>query len=207
MLDPALLAAWLLACLVLIVTPGPDMAFVLAQTVAGGARRGWAACCGIFAGAACHIVAAAFGVAALVTASPALFDALRIAGALYLLWLGAKALRGAIAPGATGAAPALAADLGAAFRQGLVTNLLNPKVLLFFLAILPQFVDPARSAPWLQMLLLGPLLPLLAVPFYWLLIQGAGRLAERLRGRAGRWLDAVAGTLFVALGLRLLLAR
>ena len=204
--DPDLLAGYLLACLVLIVTPGPDMAFVLAQTLSGGTRRGWAATLGVFSGASVHILGAAAGVAALVAAHPALFTALRVAGALYLLWIGAQAIRTALrGGGGMTAEPAAPGGLAAAWRQGFLTNLLNPKVGLFFLAFVPLFVDPARSPAWLQMLILGPLLPLMSVPFFAVLIAGASRIAARLRAsRAGRWLDGAAGTLFVGLGIRLL---
>uniref|UniRef100_UPI001F01B894 LysE family translocator n=1 Tax=Falsiroseomonas oryziterrae TaxID=2911368 RepID=UPI001F01B894 len=99
-LDPQLFLAFLVAAWVLILTPGPDMLFALGQTLAGGARRGWAATFGIMTGAAIHIALAASGVAALIAASPALFDALRIAGALYLLWLAQGALRAAWRGGA-----------------------------------------------------------------------------------------------------------
>ncbi|HEY4254283.1 MAG TPA: LysE family translocator [Roseomonas sp.] len=205
--DPALLAGYLGACVLLILTPGPDMAFVLGQALAGGARRGWAATLGIMAGALCHVTAAALGVAALVATHPALFTTLRLAGAAYLLWLGVQAIRSALAGGG-GLVPkpgSAGGGLGPAFRQGMLTNLLNPKVGLFFLAFVPQFVDPGRAAPGLQMLILGPLLPLLSLPFFAVLIAGAGRVAARLRtGRAARWLDGIAGTLFCGLGLRLL---
>jgi RhtB (resistance to homoserine/threonine) family protein len=205
--DPSLLAGYLLACLVLVVTPGPDMAFVLGQTLSGGARRGWAATAGVYAGVGVHIALAALGVAALVATNPALFTVLRVAGALYLLWLGAQAIRAALrsrGPETTAAASAI--SLSAAFRQGFLTNLLNPKVGLFFLAFVPLFVDPARSPAWVQMLILGPLLPAIALPFYALLIAAAARIAGRLRASsAGRWLDGVAGTLFVGLGVRMLL--
>jgi threonine/homoserine/homoserine lactone efflux protein len=205
--DPSLLAGYLLACLILVVTPGPDMAFVLGQTLAGGARRGWAATAGVYAGVGIHILLAALGVAALVAANPALFTALRIAGALYLLWLGLQGIRAALrSPDPQADAPPPAISLSAAFRQGFVTNLLNPKVGLFFLAFVPLFVDPGRSPAWVQMLILGPLLPAMALPFYALLIPAAARVAGRLRAsRAGRWLDVVAGTLFVGLGVRMLL--
>jgi threonine/homoserine/homoserine lactone efflux protein len=203
--DPNLLAGYLLACLILVVTPGPDMAFVLGQTLAGGARRGWAATAGVYAGVLVHIGLAAAGVAALVAAHPALFAALRLAGAAYLVHLGIQGLRAAFRPAGAAPAAAVARGLGAAFRQGFVTNLLNPKVGLFFLAFVPLFVDPARSPPWLQMLVLGPMLPLMAVPFYAVLIATAARLAGRVRGgAAGRWLDGAAGALFLGLGLRLL---
>jgi threonine/homoserine/homoserine lactone efflux protein len=199
-LDPHLFLAFLVAAWVLILTPGPDMLFVIGQTLAGGAGRGWAAMLGIVTGAMVHVALAASGVAALIAASPALFEALRIAGALYLLWLAQGALRAAWQGGARlqPAAPARAA-----YRDGLVTNLTNPKVILFFLAFLPQFVDPGRGPAWLQMAILGPLVPLMAVPIYGLLIAGADRAAARL-SRFARWLDGVAGLLFLGLGLRLL---
>ena len=199
-LDPHLFVAFLIAAWVLILTPGPDMLFVIGQTLAGGTRRGWAALLGIVTGAMVHIALAASGAAAVIAASPALFDALRLAGAGYLLWLGAAALRAAWRGGGTlrPAAPARRA-----FRDGFLTNLTNPKVILFFLAFLPQFVDPGRAPVWVQMALLGPLVPLMSLPPYGLLIAGAGRAAERLAAHA-RWLDALAGTLFLGLGLRLL---
>lgn len=201
-LDPQLFMAFLLAAWVLILTPGPDMLFVVGQTLAGSARRGWAAMFGIVTGAMVHIALAASGVAALLAASPALFDALRLAGALYLLWLARGALRSAWRGGGQ-LQPA--APTRAAYRDGLVTNLTNPKVILFFLAFLPQFVNPALGPAWLQMAILGPLVPLMALPVYGLLIAGADRAAARLSSMQ-RWLDGLAGLLFLALGLRLLLA-
>lgn len=210
--DPHLLLAYLAACAVLILTPGPDMLFVIAQTLRGGSARGWAAALGIFVGTFGHVALAALGLAAVLAASPGLFAAVRVAGAAYLIWLGVSALRSALRPdgGGGGAAPPPASagarpGLGAAFRQGMVTNLLNPKVALFFLAFLPQFVAPDRAPAWLQMLLLGPLLPIFALPFFGALIAAAGRAAAAL-ARVRRWLDAAAGAVFVSLGLRVLLA-
>lgn len=216
-LDPALLAAYLLACLVLVLTPGPDMMFVLGQTLSGGPQRGWAAVLGIVCGAFCHIAAAALGVAAILAAEPMLFSLLRLTGAAYLVWLGFGALRAAwrgeagIAPAAQAPCPreTRLAGQGRIVLQGMLTNLLNPKVALFFLAFLPQFVAPGLAPAWLQMLLLGPLLPLLAVPLFAVLIAGAGRAVGRLNrsARATRWLNGLAGTIFLGLGLRLLLDR
>ncbi len=205
-LDPALLLTYLAACVVLILTPCPDLMFVLGQTLAGGARRGWAAVLGICCGALGHVLLAALGVAALVAAEPALFTALRLAGAGYLVWLGIGALRDACRDGAT---PRPAAPARHVVLQGMLTNLLNPKVALFFLAFLPQFVAPDRAPPAVQMLLLGAMLPLLALPVFALVIAGAGRAAERLgrSTRAGRWLNGIAGVIFLGIGARLLLDR
>lgn len=199
-IDPQLFAAFLLAAWVLILTPGPDMLFVIGQSLAGGARRGWAALLGIVTGALAHVALAASGTAALIAASPMLFEALRLAGGAYLVWLGLGALRAAWRGGG---ALRPAAPVSHAFREGFLTNLTNPKVILFFLAFLPQFVDPARGPAWLQMALLGALVPLMGMPAYGLLIAGAGRAAARL-SRHARWLEAVAGGLFLGLGLRLL---
>lgn len=199
--DPHLFGAFLIAAWVLILTPGPDMLFVVGQSLAGGVRRGWAATGGIFVGAMVHIGLAASGVAALIAASPALFDAMRIAGAMYLAWLGVTALRAAWR-GDTHFRPA--APARQAFRDGLVTNLTNPKVILFFMAFLPQFVDPGRSPVWAQMLLLGPLVPLMALPVFGVLITGAARAASRM-ARYARWADAAAGAIFIGLGARLLI--
>jgi len=206
-LDPHLFIAYLAAAWVLILTPGPDMMFVLGQALAGGARRGWAATAGIMTGAACHCLAAACGVAALLAASPTAFTALRIAGAVYLLWLGFQALRSAWRGDGVALAPG--APARQAWLQGALTNLLNPKVALFFLAFLPQFVDPARGPAWLQMLILGPLLPIMSLPVFALLIAGAHRAARRLSGagNAARWLQGAAGAIFVALAVPVLRAR
>ncbi|WP_426958807.1 LysE family translocator [Muricoccus radiodurans] len=205
-LDPGLLAAYILACVVLLVTPGPDMMFVLGQTLAGGARRGWAATIGLWCGVMVHILGATLGVAAIIAAEPALFTALRLVGGLYLVWLGIGAIRAALRGD-----PALrpAAPVSRVVLQGALTNVTNPKVALFFLAFLPQFVDPDRAPAWVQMLLLGPVLPLLSAPFFAVLIAGAAGASRSLArsARAARWLHGVSGAIFLGLGLRLLLAR
>jgi threonine/homoserine/homoserine lactone efflux protein len=205
--DPALLLACLLASIVVALSPGPDMMFVLGQTLAGGRRRGWAAAMGIYCGALTHLAAAVLGVAALLAAAPALFTALQLAGGTYLIWLGARSLRAAWVGAALvlpGAVPARRVLL-----QGALTNLTNPKVALFFLAFLPQFVDPGRAPEWAQMLILGPILPLVSVPIFAALIAGAAGAASRLShsARAARWLHGVAGAIFLGLGARLLAGR
>ncbi|MCR0984407.1 LysE family translocator [Roseomonas populi] len=206
--DPALLLACTLAGIVVVLSPGPDMMFVLGQTLAGGRRQGWAATIGIWFGAMVHILLAALGVAALLAAEPALFTALRLAGGAYLLWLGVQSIRAALA-GAPVAQPASAARRVVA--QGMLTNLTNPKVALFFLAFLPQFVDPSpgRASEWAQMLILGPILPILSVPVFAAVIAGASGAAARLSrsARAARWLHGTAGVIFLGLGARLMAGR
>lgn len=138
--DSLTLLAFLPAALALNLTPGADMMFVLAQGLKGGPRAGMAANLGIAAGCAVHVGIAALGLAALLKAWPVAFEVVRWAGVAYLLWLAMRAFRaGPPDPGRVSAAP-----LGGIFREALVVNLLNPKVALFILAFLPQFVDTAR---------------------------------------------------------------
>lgn len=207
--DPALLLACILASLAVAIAPGPDMMFVLGQTLAGGARRGWAAAMGIYCGAAVHVLLAALGVAALLAAEPALFTALRLAGGAYLIWLGLQSLRAAWAGAAVGAPSRVA--VRRVLLQGALTNLTNPKVALFFLAFLPQFVatDPGRAPAWAQMLILGLVLPLVSVPVFAVLIAGAAKATGVLArsAEASRWLQGVAGTIFLGLGARLVVSR
>ena len=140
------LALFALTCFVLNVTPGVDMAFTLVSTLRGGVKAGFTAAAGICAGCTVHTAAAAFGLAALLAASSAAFSAIKWAGAAYLLWLAAGMLRAGLAktpaPEAVATLPAApVTDTWAIFRQGFLTNVLNPKIALFFLALLPQFID------------------------------------------------------------------
>src|SRR5690606_35449121 len=147
MLDLSLLAAFAAAAFILCVTPGPDMMFIVAMGGRGGPATGVMAALGVAFSASVHAVAAMLGLSALFEALPALYYALRWAGAAYLLYLAYKAFRDRSDPLAAGgpdAAPAAPARMRA-FWQGAVTNLLNPKVILFNVACLPQFVDPARG--------------------------------------------------------------
>jgi threonine/homoserine/homoserine lactone efflux protein len=147
---------WLFALttLVLNATPGVDMMFTLARTLQLGVRGGFAAALGIGAGCVLHTLAAAFGLAALLAASAAAFSVLKWVGAAYLLWLAFGMLRAAARPSrvSESAAPAARPSGWAIFRQGALTNALNPKVALFFLALLPQFIDvdsPHKTAAFL----------------------------------------------------------
>ena len=202
--DPHSLLLFMAAALTLNLTPGPDMLYVAARSAGEGRAAGIASALGIGAGTLVHIAAVALGLSALLAAVPVAYTAVRLAGAAYLVYLGVRALLGAGRAHAAG--PALApAPLGAVFRQGVITNVLNPKVALFFLAFLPQFVDASRGSPAKQVVALGLLfdtsgtLVNLAVA---LLASGA---AMRLRGdgRAGLWLRRATGVLFVGLGVRL----
>ena len=152
------MALFMAAVLALNLTPGPDMLFCFANGVSQGRVVGAVAALGIGAGTLVHTAAAALGLAGLLLASPLAFDIVRYAGAAYLVWLAWKTLRAAPL-GASGAALA-PRSLWRVFAQGAVTNVLNPKVALFFLAFLPQFVDPNAGPVALQVFVLGMLINL-----------------------------------------------
>lgn len=198
--DPLTLLAFLPAALALNLTPGADMMFTLGQGLKGGWRAGQAANFGIAAGGLVHVGLAALGLAAVLKAHPAVFEAVRWAGVAYLLWLARSALRaGPVSPVQVRATPALRV-----FREAMVVNLLNPKVILFILAFLPQFVDPARPVlP--QFLALG-----LVFCAGGLVVNGlVGGLAGTIGGRLARsdslsrWLGRVSAGIFGLLALRL----
>jgi threonine/homoserine/homoserine lactone efflux protein len=194
------------AALALNLTPGPDMLYVAGRSAADGRGAGIAAALGIGAGTLVHIAAVALGLAALLAAVPIAYAVVRITGAAYLVWLGVKALlRRGGADGATALAPA---SRWTAFRQGALTNVLNPKVALFFLAFLPQFVDAGRGSPAAQVIALGLLFDLSGTIVNLAVALGASGAASRLRasGRTASLLQRATGVLFIALGVRLALA-
>jgi threonine/homoserine/homoserine lactone efflux protein len=204
-IDAADLVLFMVAALALNVTPGPDMLFVLANSIRHGSRAGVVAALGIGGGALAHTAAAALGVSALLLASPLAFDVVRYLGAGYLLWLGIQAIR-TRPRHADSAAPA--DDLSSIFWRGVITNVLNPKVALFFLAFLPQFVNAGAGGVTRQMLWLGLLFNLSGTLVNVGVALAASFVGARLPTRpegAGyfRWLT---GSVFVGLGLRLALS-
>lgn len=185
------------ASLTLNLTPGADVMFITASGAAGGPRAGVAAALGVTAGSLWHVGLAAGGVAALIAAEPVLFDALRWGGAAYLMWLAVAAWRAGPPEAGQGAA-----DVWRAFRRGALTNILNPKVAVFVLAFLPQFVRPEAGPVWAQIAALGVLFAVGSVPVncgYGLM---AGHFAARLR-RAGRVMNRLSAIVFGGLAARL----
>jgi threonine/homoserine/homoserine lactone efflux protein len=201
--DSATLGVFLLAVLALFLSPGPNMAFVLSHGLAHGVRGGFAAALGISTADLVHTLCAATGVTALVAAWPPAFDLLRYAGAVYLLYLAWQALRPAT-PHSAAAAPA--PSFGAIVRSAWLSNLVNPKALLFFMLFLPQFVDASRGRVTLQLLLLGLLLSLAALLFNTALGAFAGRIGGHLSARpgAGRYQRGLLAVVMLGLALRLL---
>lgn len=205
MFDLASLALFMTATLALNLAPGPDMLYVSTRSLTQGRRAGVISALGIAAGAVVHTVAIASGLAALLRALPLAYEIVRFAGAAYLIWLGVQALRGKVGPASRKTLDR--ASEWTVFRQGAITNILNPKVALFFLAFLPQFADPARGSVALQIVVLGFLFNIsgtivnIAVAY---LAASAGRWLGA-RGhveRIFRWLTA---SVFIGLGLRLAL--
>lgn len=194
------------AGLALNLTPGPDLLYITARSLGQGWRAGAASAFGIAAGCLVHTAAAALGISVLLRASPVAYDAIRLAGAAYLMWLGAQALLDARARPLPNAEPA---PMRRIFWQGFVTNALNPKVALFFLAFLPQFADPARGAFELQVLVLGAIFIFnglwVCLAVAWAAARAAGWL--RRRGDAVAHLQRGSGALLVGLGLHLALRR
>ncbi len=208
---PAELAVFAGAVFVLNATPGVDFLLTVSRTLQGGVRAGVAAACGIAAGCVVHALAAAFGLAALLALHPQALQLIQWVGAAYLLWLGVGMLRqawrgGSAAP--AGMAAAVPRSLGADFRVGLLTNVLNPKVALFFLAFLPQFVPAGAWSATASFLLLGAWFVVQGLLFLLVLVAVSARL-RRLQARPAmaRGLQALGGLLFVALALRLLRER
>jgi threonine/homoserine/homoserine lactone efflux protein len=193
------------AGLALNLTPGPDMLYVAARGASEGRAAGVASALGISAGTLVHIALVAAGLAALLAAVPVAYTVVRLAGAAYLVWLGLRAL---LRPAGLTERTLEPASRWAVFRQGVVTNVLNPKVALFFLAFLPQFVDPSRGSPALQVLALGLIFNTTGTLVNLAVGLGASGAAGRLRRseRAAKALERATGALFVALGLRLALA-
>ncbi|GII79040.1 membrane protein [Sphaerisporangium rufum] len=202
-----LFTAFLLAALVIQVTPGPGMLFIVALGMAGGRRAGWAAACGAAAGMLVHTCAVALGLGAVLRAAPMAMDLLRFGGAAYLLWLAVRAFR---TSDGVPAVPDRAAPerLGPVFVRGLVNNLANPKIVLFYLAFLPQFVDPVLGRETVQLFVLGLAFLALGLAVDLILGGAAGGAGRRLlRHRAARrWLDRLAGTVYGVLAARLILS-
>jgi threonine/homoserine/homoserine lactone efflux protein len=204
-------ALYVAAALALAVTPGPGIFYVAARTLAGGRAEGVASSFGTGLGGMAHVVAGGFGVSALVLASAELFTALKLIGAAYLVWIGLRTINAARKDGITvdaGPSPP-AMGTGRAFREGVAVEALNPKTAAFFLAFIPQFVDPVQGHVAVQFMVLGFVsvalntLADIAVAF------AASRIREGAAARPAliRRLRQTSGAVMVALGLGLTLAK
>jgi len=204
--DATQLAAFALICLGMVLTPGPNMIYLISRSIAQGRLAGLISLGGVALGFVVYMLSAAFGITALLFAVPYAYDALRIAGALYLFWLAWQALR----PG--GRSPFQLRDLPQdrprkLFAMGFVTSLLNPKIAMLYLALLPQFIDPAPGSVLMQSLLLGSMQIAISLSVNALIAIAAGGIAVFLRTRPfwslmQRWLM---GTMLAGFALRMAL--
>jgi threonine/homoserine/homoserine lactone efflux protein len=193
---------FLAASMAITVAPGPDNLQVLARGISQGRAAGLVAALGFAAGISFHTTLAALGVAALLKSSPIAFEAVKLAGAAYLVWIGIKAIR---SKGLSSAHERPSQPLAVVFRQSVIGNLLNPKVTLFFIVFLPQFVNPhGGQSVMLQMLELGGVFMLQTVVVFSVFGVAAGMIGAYLKRRpkVGVWLDRLAGATFIGLGLR-----
>lgn len=206
--DTAQLLVFVAAGWLLNLSPGPDVLYVVSQALRSGVRAGVVAALGIVSGCFVHVFAAALGVGALLATSVTAFTLLKWVGTAYLVWTGVKLL---LARGGSSMVPVatqallVTPDLGRIFRRGLLINVLNPKVALFFLAFVPQFIAPDTEDKVAVFLWLGLLFNLNSLPinfgYAWLAARASRRLGDLQRVMP--WLDRAAGVMFVGFGLRL----
>lgn len=208
MLTPDQFLAFLAAAILLTLSPGPDNMMVLGIGMTKGRARGMAFGLGCAMGCLSHTLLAVIGVSALIAASRLAFTALKVCGGLYLAWMGLKAIRSR-GGAAVGRAEGVAESARTLFLRGVVANAINPKVALFFLSFLPQFVVAQHGAAALQLGLLGITFTVQAAILFGLLGFFSGAVGAWLtrRPRVGMWLDRIAGAIFIGLGLRLIVAR
>jgi threonine/homoserine/homoserine lactone efflux protein len=201
--------SFLAAALIVIASPGPDSLNSLAIGMSRGRREGVAYALGVGVGCLTHTVWAMLGIAAIVAASATLFNVIKWIGVAYLVWLGIQSLRSKGSIAAIGNAPR-SGHAAQRFRQGVLTNALNPKVMLFFLAFLPQFVDPQRGAAviW-QLGLMGLTFTVITALAYSALAWSAGSVGARLvkQPRIALWLERATGVVFIAMAARLAFAE
>ncbi|MDM0117197.1 LysE family translocator [Variovorax sp. J22R133] len=200
-----IVAGWLLN-----LTPGPDVFYIVTNALRSGARAGIVAGLGVTGGCFVHIGAAALGVGTLLATSASAFTVLKFIGAAYLLYLGVRMLLSKTPPTADLAAMAAAAEsrsLKAVFMGGFWTNVLNPKVALFFLAFVPQFISPDADNKTLAFVLLGVLFNLNAIPVNSGWALAGAWMARRSAVQKGlHWLDRIAGLMFIGFGIKLALS-
>ncbi|UFS70590.1 LysE family translocator [Geomonas sp. RF6] len=193
--------------LALCLSPGPDLLYVISRSIAQGTKVGLASAAGLWIGAFIHVLAVAFGLSALLVASTAAFTVVKYLGAAYLAYLGIQSL---FSRGASFSLPAVETSKltpAQALRQGILVDLLNPKVAIFFMAFLPQFVRPHRGNTSLQLIILGVIVIAVAIPIESFFVVAASRTTGffRQHPRTSLWLDRALGSVLVSLGIRLAL--
>jgi threonine/homoserine/homoserine lactone efflux protein len=200
-------AGFLAAAIILNLTPGTDTLYILTRSIAQGSRAGLVSVAGIMSGCVVHVLATAFGLSLILSTSATAFFLVKWAGAIYLIFLGVKAL--------TTRTPAFENqnhrfshnDLITIYRQGMITNILNPKVALFFLSFLPQFINPDHASGPLPFLVLGGTFLVTGTLWCLILTRAATRMTHILRENAaiGIWMQKISGIVFIGFGVNLAL--
>jgi threonine/homoserine/homoserine lactone efflux protein len=205
MIDQTTLITYALIVLSFVFIPGPATLLTMARAASSGTKVGIATGAGIAAGDIIHTCMAIVGLSAIIATSALLFSIVKYAGAAFLIYLGVRAMLDKAPIELNGAAPAIGA--GRAFRQAVLTEVLNPKTALFFLAFLPQFVRPEHGAAAFQLAILGVVFVLLGLLSTVVFAIGAGRLGNLLRRHPAvvKWQGKVVGTIYCAVGVRLAL--
>lgn len=197
------LLAFIIASILLTLAPGPDILYVAAQSISSGKRAGIITALGLCTGLIFHTTAASFGVSELFRQSPLAFNLVKYAGAAYLFWLAWQAFREKGGPGNLTDVPAKSS--AQLYRQGIFMNLLNPKVALFFLAFLPQFVSPGDLAVSVQMLILGGIFIIQAIAVFSAVSVLSGHLGSLINRseKASKYISISKGIIFILIGLRI----
>ncbi|SRR5713226_4174245 len=200
---------FMVSALALNLSPGPSIFYILSRSIEQGREAGLISVLGLATATLIHAMAASLGLSTLFVYSPVAFAVVKYLGAAYLIYLGVSAFRARGRSQPVAAAGAARLSLGAVYRQGVVTDLLNPKVALFFISFLPQFVDPSAGSPALQILFFGLLFHVTGVPVNLVVALAGGRFATLLAQRPGwaRIQGWISGTVLVGLGLRLALSE
>jgi threonine/homoserine/homoserine lactone efflux protein len=196
---------FLIATLVIVITPGPDTLYVIGNSLGQGRLAGLVSAIGIFFGNLGHTLAAAIGLSAVLMTSAIAYNSIKYAGAVYLIYIGVRAILSRQEH--TALHPLSSSSLIKIFSQAIFTNLLNPKAALFFLAFVPQFVDPNQGAVALQLIQLGVIIATLSSLWLMIVAIGMSAMGDRLRHHSGfeRFLQWLTGSLFIGLGIRLAL--
>lgn len=205
-------SSWLVflsAAIAINITPGPDMVYILSRTIAQGRKIGIASSFGVCSGALVHIFAAAFGLSAILAASATAFSVIKYVGAVYLVFLGIQALTSRGVSFETPVEKQTGPTFWKAFRQGAVIDILNPKVAIFFMAFLPQFVRPELGYVSAQILILGLLVNLVGVIIESILVLTAAQttIFFRKNSNLSTLINRVLGSVFIGLGIRLAFTR
>ena len=206
--NPSYWLLFLSAAFAINIAPGPDLVYIISKTIAQGRKIGFASSLGVCAGALVHVFAAALGLSAILATSALAFSVVKFAGAGYLIYLGIQALRSK-----GGAFDDLVKEEDTtpweAFKQGALIDILNPKVAIFFMAFLPQFIRPNMGGTSLQIIWLGVIVILMAIVIEFIVVLLAAQATELFRRNRtlSVWLDRVLGTVLIGLAVRLVLSE